>query len=211
MDETIFYIVIFVIYLIFQAIGGKKKKKKRPSQGPVTTIPTSTSRPAAAPGAEPTLEDALREIRQALGMETPAQTAAPPQAAPPPPPPPRPKPRPKTKPHPVRSHGPELADLAPKKSWPSEFKAPPRHFADSDFEEFVGEGDRFGQPRTKTKLPRLPAKVPPVKPPIIQPTQPASTPVSRSEVMNQLKDPKAARDAFVLSEILGPPRSQKRL
>ena len=30
------------------------------------------------------------------------------------------------------------------------------------------------------------------------------------EVMNQLKNPKAAREAFILSEILGSPRVHKR-
>ncbi len=216
MDEMFFYIVVFVIWILFQVLGGKKKKKKRPVTGTTAQpLPGATPRPAAAPGAEPTLEDALREIRQALGMEVPTQAAPPPRQAAPPPlpsprPEPRPKPRPKAKPRPVRHHGPELAETAPKKSWSSEFKAHETHFADSDFEEFTGEGDRFGKPRLQKTPPHPAAQKPPVQQPSVEFKQPESKSVSRSTVMKQLNDPKAAREAFILSEILGSPRAHRR-
>ena len=209
MDETIFYIVIFLIYLVFQVLGNKKKKKKQAVSGTAKPLPDATSRPAPTPSAEPTMEDALREIRQALGMGAPAKPAPPPPQAKPLPLP-RPAPRPKTQTHPVRSHGPNLAETAPKKSWSSEFKAYATHYADSDFEELATEGDRFGESRTQKTSPRPATKTPPAKKNIPEPTRPISTSVSRSRVMNRLKNPHAAREAFILSEILGPPRVQKR-
>ena len=206
--EIIFYIVIFLIYLAFQMLGGKKKKKKRPLPGAAQPLPGPTSRPGQAPGTEPTLEDALREIRQALGMETPAQTASPPPTAEPPSlPPPRPEPEPRIKKRPIRTHAPELAETAPKKSWSSEFQAHPTHYADSHFEELTTDGDRFGQPRIK-QTPRRPTSLtPPVKKATASP-KPAS--VDRSTLIEQLQDPRSARDAFILSEIFGAPHLRRR-
>ena len=206
--ETLFYIVAILIYLAFQALGGKKKKKKRPLPGAAQPLPSATNRPAQAPGAEPTLEDALRDIRQALGMEMPAQPASPPPTAEPPTPPAsRPAPKPRSKERPVRTHAPELAETAPQKSWPSEFQAYPTHYADSHFEELTTDGDRFGKPRTR-QIPRRPAlKTPPVKKTIASP-KPA--PVDHATLIKQLQDPQSARDAFVLSEIFGRPHPRRR-
>ncbi len=208
MDETIFYIVIFLIYLAFQVLGSKKKKQKRPVKGTGTQLPRPTGQPAATPtGAEPTLEDALREIRQALGMQAPAPPKTTTSELPPLPQslPTRPRPQ---KQHALRGHGPSLAETAPKKSWSDEFRAHPTHYADSDFEEFAGEGDRFGQPRKTTPRPMpktTPTKILPVE---IQKT--ASSSINRARILRQLQSPEAAQEAFILGEILGPPRMRKR-
>ena len=210
-SETLFYIVAILIYLAFQALGGKKKKKKkRPLPGAAQPLPSATSPPAKAPGAEPTLEDALREIRQALGMETPAQPASPPPTAEPPTPPAsRPTPQPRLKKRPVRTHAPELAETAPQKSWSSEFQAHPTHYADSHFEELTTDGDRFGQPRTKKKPHRPALKTPPVKKAIAS-SKPAPASVGHAALIKQLQDPQSARDAFILSEIFGAPHLRRR-
>lgn len=211
MDETLFYIVIFLIYMAFQVLGARKKKKKRSAQGTQAPLPSPKSRPVAQTGAEPTLEDALREIRQALGMQAPAPPkASTPQL--PPLPQSRPTPPRQKETHALRAHGPELAETAPKKSWSSEFQAHPTHYADSEFEEFGGEGDRFGKPRPTRPTPR-PApktKTTAAKLPPIEASKAASTNVSRTKVLRQLQNPKAAQEAFILGEILGPPRIRTR-
>lgn len=203
MEDYLMYLVLGIFYLIYSVLTSKKKKKQRaarqaspPLPGPVGG-PVDVS-PADASPAEPTMDDALREIRVMLGME-----------APPPPPipsPPRAEPLPIEAPprkvsHPTRTHGPELAETAPQKSWPSEFKPIPTHYADETFEALgAHDGDRFGQKRPKPKPP--PAKLPPAKP--------TSTSVRRSRIRQQLNDPNAARDAFILSEIFGPPHAHRR-
>ncbi len=211
--ETIFYIIAILIYLVFQVLGGKKKKKKRPVPGAGQPLPGAgqpspgaASRPAQVPGAEPTLEDALREIRQALGMEAPS-AAPPPTAEPPAPPPSRLPPRPKREKKPIRTHAPELAETAPKKSWSSEFKRYPTHYADSHFEELTTDGDRFGQPRTRTTTHRPAPTTPPAKKTTATP-KPA--PVDPSTLIKQLQNPQSARDAFILSEIFGRPHMGRR-
>ena len=94
-----------------------------------------------------------------------------------------------------------MAETAPQKSWPSEFKSIATHYADETFEAMgARDGDRFGERRQKPK-PR-PAKLPPA--------QPAPTSVRRSSISQQLNDPHAARDAFILSEIFGPPHAHRR-
>lgn len=184
--ETLFYIAAIAIYFLFQILGGKKKRQAK-KQLP---IPTQGQEQATSTG-EPTLDDALREIRQALGMEPPP--ARPPQPS-----------APQSKPHPVREHGPELMDLAPKRPWPSEFQEIKTHYADEAFEA-ARDGDRFGKPRTTSKRSTHPALRTTVqKPPFDEPFGGHSKPD-----MKRL-DIKTVREAFILSELLGPPRALRR-
>lgn len=210
MDDYIYYAIFLLIYLVYSALAGGKKKKKKP-------LPTSTGQPLPGPTgdpvepgmieSQPTMDDALREIRIALGMEPP------PAPSPPTPTPPPVQPAPRPAPHPTRSHGPSLAETAPQKSWPSEFKAIPTHFADSDFEELrTRDGDRFGQrpqrPKPTPAKPSQTSKRPPSEPSPYQ--QPTSAEDRRSRIRQQLNNPDAAREAFILSEIFGPPHANRR-
>ena len=211
MDDLLIYLVLGIVYLIFSVMTkGKKKKRVPPPAGP--PLPDPAGGPAEAPAAQPTLDDALREIRVALGMESPSSPPPVPRSHRTEPPPIQTTPRKAT--HPTRSHGPELAETAPQKSWPSEFKPIPTHYADETFEERpTRDGDRFGQRRQKPKPP--PAKPSPTtaaKAPTPQLTtqRQAPTGVRRSRIRQQLKDPNAAREAFILSEIFGPPHAHRR-
>jgi len=209
MDETLFYIVIFIVYILFQVLSNSKKKKKRaPLSFPEVPSPDAARKARQPPTGEPTLDDALREIRLALGMGTPPSQPQPPA----PEPSSLQKAQPRTLKHPVRTHGPELAETAAAKSWPSEFKPVRTHYADSEFEEHSGEGDRFGKTRP-APLPRRVAKsTPPTKKRKVKagPSQQATPGMQDPRVLYQLKDPNAARKAFVLSEILGAPRAHRR-
>lgn len=204
MDDLFIYLVLGIVYLIFQALTSGKKKKARPKV-PSTDSSVPNDRPALrSSGEEPTLDDALREIRIALGMEAPPAPKPPPVAQtstrkPPPPPAPR-----KTKP--VRTHSPELAETAPAKSWPSEFKQIETHYADETFEELPPtiDGDRFGQQRLRAK----PRKAPKKKPVIAVPQTAKKT--TQATWAHRLQDPGSARTAFVMSEIFGPPRAMKQ-
>lgn len=201
MDDFLIWVVLAIVYFIFSALTSKKKK---PAAPPPAGQPPSgpASGPVTSPDVEPTLDDALREIRIALGMEPPppAPAPSPPKAEPPPiqVPPRQPT-------HSVRSHGPELAETAPKKSWSSEFRPIPTRYADSDFEELRSrDGDRFGQRQQKpTPTPAKPA-------PVYTSRKQAPTGVHRSRIMQQLNDTNAAREAFILSEIFGPPHANRR-
>ncbi len=198
MEDYLIYGLFLLVYLIYSVLTSKKKKKQRAARQASPPLPGPVGGPVDASPAEPTMDDALREIRVMLGMEQPPP--------PPIPSPPRAEPLPieappRTVSHPTRTHGPELAETAPEKSWPSEFKPIPTHYADETFEALgAHDGDRFGQRRPKLKPP--PAKLPPAKP--------APTSVRRSRIRQQLKDPNAARDAFILSEIFGPPHAHRR-
>ncbi len=210
MDDLLIYLALGIVYLIYSVMTkGKKKKRVPPPADP--SLPGPAGGPVEAPAAEPTLGDALHEIRVVLGMEPPPSPPVP-SSSRTEPPPIQATPRKVT--HPTRSHGPELAETAPQKSWPSEFKPIPTHYADETFEERpTRDGDRFGQRRQKPKPP--PAKPSPTtaaKTPTPQRTTQRQTPtgVRRSRIRQQLKDPNAAREAFILSEIFGPPHAKRR-
>ena len=191
MDEFLIYGVFILFYIIYSVLtAGKKKKRVPPQAGP--PLPGPAPGPVEATAAEPTLDDALREIRIALGMEPPP-TPSPPRTASPP----------------VRSHGPELAETAPQKSWSSEFRPIPSHYADETFEELpTRDGDRFGQRRKPSKK----SSVTPQKASTPQPAPQSQAPtgVRPSRIMQQLNDPNAAREAFILSEIFGLPHALRR-
>ena len=211
MDDLLIYLFLGIVYLIYSVMTkGKKKKRVPPPADP--SLPGPVGGPAEAPAAQPTMDDALREIRVALGMESPPSPPPVPRSPRTEPPPIQATPRKVT--HPTRSHGPELAETAPQKSWPSEFKPIPTHYADEAFEARpTRDGDRFGQRRQKPKPP--PAKPSPTtaaKTPTPQRTTQRQTPtgVRRSRIRQQLKDPNAAREAFILSEIFGPPHVKRR-
>lgn len=220
MDDTLLYIAALVVYLIFRGLtSGKKKKKKRVPPPKGSPAPPPVGRPVKTTTGEPTLDDALREIRIALGMEPPPTPPIPRPPSTEPPPTRMPSPSPVA--HPTRMHGPELAETAPKKSWSSEFKPIPSHYADSDFEELpTRDGDHFPERRWKPEV-RRPTTPPPLPKPsrttaakkplanLPRPKQ-ASTGVRRSRILRQLSDPNAAREAFILSEIFGPPHARRR-
>lgn len=171
MNDWIWTLIILVVYLLFGALGKRKPKRKPVAQaGPI-------------PKQAPNFEDTLRELRNALGMDGPPVEK-------------EMKPAPELARTPTRSHGPSLADTAPKKSWSSEFIEHPPHYADARFEE---------SPR------RMPFVTSPTisKEPGIAPPQRAPSDL-QAHVRSQLRDPDAARKAFVVSEIFGAPVAMRR-
>ena len=179
--DTLIFFVIAGVYILFQVLGAKKKQQQKAAAKAKLPAPKPVP-PGAAPTsaqAEPTLDDALREIRLALGMATPPK-------------PPRPVP------HAGRTHAPELIDAAPEASWATEFKERPKHYADADFEALPAHSDRFRRPQPRhliaTEAPTAPA---------------TDEPSVANEVLNELQSAEAARKAFILGEILGPPRSMR--
>lgn len=173
MNDWVWTLVILVVYLLFGALGKKKKPKRKPVALPSEPVP----------GARPGFEDTLRELRNALGMDGPPaekEMSAPELTRPL-----------------IRSHRPSLADTAPKKSWSSEFIEHAPKYADSRFEESPRH-----MPFVSSPTPSRERAAPP----------PQRAPVSdiQLHLRSQLKDPDAARRAFVMSEIFGAPIAMRR-
>lgn len=174
MNDWVWTLIILAVYLLFGALGKKKQPKRKPVVLPSEPIP----------GAGSGFDDTLRELRNALGMEGPpakeVKMPAPELARPT-----------------IRSHGPSLAETAPKKSWSSEFIEHASRYADAHFEE-------------------SPRRMPFVSPPTVstEPEMPLSQSAPASDLQihlrSQLKDPDAARKAFVMSEIFGAPIAMRR-
>ncbi len=186
--ETLFYLAIAAIYILYQVLAGNKKKKTRRPGTPLPPAPDAIDS-AGPTAAEPTLDDALREIRQALGMEVPEA-------------PPKPPPRP------VEAPAPRPA--AP----PSEFKPVSTRFADAEFE---AKPTAFGPAASLHKRePAPPARTAPARrtpaPGKVLKAKPTAPPESAlpADLTRRLRDPQAAREAFVLGEVLGPPRAHRR-
>ncbi len=203
--ETLFWLVVIVVYLIFQIRGAAKKQKQR-RQTPTAPLPEADMEPRL-PSQEPTLDDALREIRLALGMETREEA-----------PPPAPTPMDLTR----ASESTMLEKVRPapkpKPSQPrtrlQEFKPIPTRYADADFENqptAFGSGPSIHrEPATVRARPTRPIPPPALSKQAPEPIR--STPAAEgpSRLRRQLQDPRRARAAFVLSEVFGPPHALRK-
>ncbi|MDX1548671.1 MAG: hypothetical protein R3247_16865 [Rhodothermales bacterium] len=183
MDDLLIYVAFLVIYLIFQVLGAKNKQKRKAQPQPdAPALPPGTQ---AAP--EPTLDDALREIRRALGMEMPEPA---PEPLPPPVPAPAQKPAP---------YVPSTPSRLPARKRPTEFVERTPHFSDAEFDAQPRGVEGFDDPHFAPPSPLDPAYG--------RPTRRAAVPPQ--SVLNALRSPDAARKAFLLHEILGPPRARR--
>lgn len=206
--EVLFYIAIAIIYLIIQVRAAKKKQQKQQQTG--ATLPPVSHQEGARPQQEVTLEDALREIRQSLGMETPP-------SAPSSPPPAKPQAAPPRDFHASPSSFPD-ADFESK---PTAFgKMPSIHKHEQVpvrkevpvrtavpvpkvVPKSALENRAFSSPGRKKV--RATIKAPMVE----QRPESATSTQDLDSLRSLLSDPKAARKAFLLREVLGPPRAYR--
>ena len=201
MDDLIIYGLFFLVYLVFQLLGARKK---RPAGTKPSPAPDNRPRPAGGSSEEVTLDDALREIRQALGMETPSPKPVPEPASPTRAPLPKRAPIPRSRLEKTENRyerEEELIDLAAPPEWGDEFKELEKHYSDHEFEALPRGVEGYEDPHyRKPAASRTPSAYTQVR-------RPATTP---GRVLRKLSTPKAAREAFVLHEILGPPRGLRR-
>ncbi len=187
--ETLFTLFLVLAYLIIQVLSRKKKPPQRPPQQvpPDYTPEASYEFEVAEAPEEVTMEDALQQIREALGMPPPQEAPRVPEPVPTPPPPPV---------------APEI-EVQPHWDPPQEVLPHPTGFA---LEESFADGSHVGGPHrlvatseAERALQALPyaEQGPPLR---LQPTA----------LRKKLKNQRAAREAFVLGEVFGPPRSRGR-
>lgn len=175
MDDIIVYIILFIVYLVAQALGGKKKKQRRSKADDTPTGPL-------------TLEEALREIRTAMGDPTAPPRPEPVRTEPPKPtPPPKPplSPRQPLQPRSIPSR--PIFESAPR------LKRRPSAFESASPERLIHRAPERPSPPVTVKRSSLSHPEAPLPP----------------TVLGMLRNPHAARTAFILSEILGP-RGGKR-
>jgi len=201
--DTLFPILLLVFYFLLQLRGNKKKKQaaqRPPAPLPQPTLqePQAPLETAAIPKNE--LDLALREIRQALGMPPPVTQ-----------PPPVPKPRhlsaaeafehPPLQKRPFKSAGKPIRKPSTFDDTFNEAGAPAFDAGASFGEPFLPDKELFEhEPAFQAKAPKrtVPLEAaPPLKA------------VRGTPLQKRLRSAKLAREAFVLSEILGPPRSRK--
>jgi hypothetical protein len=196
--ETLFWILLIIVYLYFQFAGGKKKEAPPPQRREAPRLPDDRApdRPHQ-PAQDASLEEALREIREALGgghreepREQPAQreesyhstepvyqtTYRPPE------PPVRREPVRKAPPPPRRKETPKPAAVVPRKFDrkivggdidTSKMEIAKDSLLGSNIEE-AGTGKRPDHP-----------------------------------ILKKLRNPGEARDAIIMAEVLGKPRSRQ--
>lgn len=211
--EVLFYIAIAIIYLIIQVRAAKKKQQQQQQTG--ASLPPGFPQDRARPQQEVSLEEALREIRQSLGMETPpSQTPSTPAARP------ESAPREVQPPSEFRAPPSTFAD-AEFESRPTAFgKLPSIHKHEQvPARKEVPARKQVPIPKVVPKsalekktfasLPRTTLQAS-IKPPEVKTRPgPALSSPDPSDLRSLLKDPKAAQKAFILGEVLGPPRAHR--
>jgi hypothetical protein len=200
-DEILYYVIIFAIYIGAQFLSARKKRQEQRELErdlPEGAVVTETRRGDA----EPTFEDALAEIQRVLRGEAPEPppSEVPPRA--------RPegrgdgaiperleRPEPASAPDPFGASAPLPAPPAPIRR-----PAPPEDrgaaFRQEDIFEQVGT-----QPFRSLEEMKIGASIPELP----EPSKQRARRPSRSNIAAMLRTPSAARDAFVLSEVLGKP------
>jgi hypothetical protein len=187
-------LLLFLFPVLSRLFGGKKKPT------PQRTRPLPRPDDAARrPEAEDPLADALRQIREALGEvePEPAPEPAPPTPEPPKPLPERPRP---VLPKPVRE--PEFRGLGA-------FEHEEHGFGRSNpLSEEVFERQPAFQNRGATdRIEQKPLKQVDLTTPIE--VKKVAGPTLRRTTADVLRDPARAREAFIMKEVLDPPRSRR--
>ena len=193
--EILLWLVVLVVYLILQLIGSKKK----PQPGAPPGRPEDARRLPQGDAGNP-LEDALREIREALGAEPErpqptrrAQTEAP-----------LPPVSPSAPTRLERRLPDEVQRTSPSKGRTSE-PAQRKRGGFADEEAFERRLALDPPPVTRTAPAPMPARRP------AQAKRPAPKSArERETLLGRLRDPQSVRDAVILSEVFGPPRSRRR-
>lgn len=171
--------VAFLVIYLIFQVLGAKNKQKRKAQQQPDALALP---PGTQATPEPTLDDALREIRRALGMEMPAPEPIPPPAPPP-----------------TQEPAPYVPSRLPSRKRPTEFVERTSHFSDDEFDALPRGVEGFDDPHF--------APPSPIDPAYGRPARQAAVPPQA--VLDALRSPDAARKAFLLHEILGPPRARR--
>ena len=201
--DNLLILLFFGIAVLFQFLtaAAASKKRKRPGETP----PRSTSPPETSPEIEnedaQTDEDRIRKFLEALGQ--------PPMSKPPPPA----RPRPTYK----------RPDVLPPFGHPYGSSLPPLTTRPPDLPEEITKPAQIApQPHRRTFKPKAAQprsfEVDPVPRPIVEaevkpPFQPAAAPESAKpiEIATLLRSTSGLREAMILREIFGPPRSMQPL
>jgi hypothetical protein len=194
--ENLFWLVLLVIYLIFQVMGSKKKRPQRPPERHEPS-PSGQERDV-----EPGLEDALREIREMLNPQ-PQPRADRPEPVHAPPPARRPE----------RATGqrkwPERSTTTPGRTQrdQSHFKMPaPRTFdvRKISTQPLHWQGTRLESTRKPSKKLKMGAIEK------LSTDEPFVGSIYRHPLLAKLSSTKVAREAVILTELLGPPKSLRK-
>lgn len=202
--ETIVTVVLLLLYLAAQVLGSRKSAPPGRRPGPTG----DTSGPEPVEGASGDARDAMREIERLLRGESAPAPSAPAPSAPQQPVPAEPSAPRKNIPHreiPTRSV-PQRS--IPRREVPAAHK--PTRLSGQPKRD-LGAQKRFESipaSRGAASTPVIPMRS--VGPPG-RPLAPAvEAPEGRpNPLVDRLRDPKTAREVFLLSEVLGPPRSRR--
>lgn len=226
MNEIVLWLVLGAIYLVLELVGRKRKQAAQQRQRELESVPMETAQPQD----DPDLEEALRQIGEALGMPIPEKK---------PTPLPRPKPeavetdfhgqvivREERLPHQPKKpdfHEQSFEDRPPFQNRPipqedAFEKRPPYQNRPAPSEEAFEKLPPYSEQRN------LPVRAQPKPLPVayqqkrpltqIAPPPPPSptlpTGLTQKDIQRLLQDTKRAREAFVLSEVFGPPKSLRK-
>ncbi|MEM1094289.1 MAG: hypothetical protein AAGJ10_06765 [Bacteroidota bacterium] len=220
--ENIIGILIFLAFLLFEALQrSKKNKQKQQRQMPGEPYPDEyyAEDPYALPPPqepESDLERALREIQDAL------TSASEPKRDPAPQPLPERQVPPALPPRPLPTHAPETQPevfIPTERKYRSEDAFETTRRPDMRSERFPSEPEpRRSEDAFERRLPALRTSPRPSRP--IVTANPLVTPKESSAVVPKLthpliddldlRDPRQLRRAVLLHEILGPPKSRRR-
>lgn len=179
----LFELVILLIFFLAPAIGRLfgKKESPPPAPGPQETARREEGDP---------LSEALRQIREALGEPEPERTAEPDSAR---------RDQPGREPEPGFYEVSQVEPTAP----PPVVSAPPARVRKPSTKP-----SRSQPIRTKPPKSVEPRPVDLTTPLAVQ--KPRSSSPSPAALTRLLRDPQRAREALILHEVLGPPRSRRR-
>ncbi len=213
----LFEIIVFLLFLLFPLLQRSSQKKKQQQrqqqqqslpQPPASTLPEphyevdtydGTPQPATAHRENDELDEALREIRTLLGMPEPEPAPAPP----------KPNPAPVTL---IRRPEPPTRE--------PEFRPPPRTFHEEQFEAqkteaFESHDDHDLREDAFEAL--APYEEPKFEPKVVDKKQTVAAyeapktsrrRQSHQRLLKRLREAEGAREAILLSEILGPPKGR---
>ncbi len=195
-SETIITILLVLLYLAFQFVG----RKKRPAPPRQEAPPIPSGHPAGQPQGSTDLEEALRQIREALGGGAEASA-------------PKPEPAPVQTRLPLPPATPPVSRLPERRSG-KEKQPEPFLSAEDRFEsrapsqEFrsplVAREPRIGESRLQAVVKKAPGPAEGGIPLVMKVEA-----LEKETLIPNLKDRKVLREAFITTEILGPPVSER--
>lgn len=233
MNDFFIYLILFLVFALFDFIAKRRKQAQR--RGPQPGQPQLPAEPTPVTKPDDELEEALRQIGEALGMPVPKKKPEPkplPQAQ-------EERDfhgqvivrEPKSQPdfheqgfedRPPYRNRPAPREEAFEQRPPYKNRPTPQEdaFESRPQEAFASWEQAFEDRPTPFRAPTLPVPATPrvvvakrTSPPISVPPTPSVSDTSslmHDDLQGLLRDPHQARQAFLLSEVFGPPKSQRR-